>query len=186
MDPRASLRLHFRMSCSRPCAPVGLPALRRAGGHARHGNGGRHGRHGHRRAARGAFGAVLVLGAVLGLGGCAAEQTRPAAEPAPARARVALATLHVDNRTERPLTIIYRAAGRATPEVAVGRVDARAVAELAPVPAGEPLVLIARTSAGAELVLAPRSLAIGQHWTWRIPADAVFAPPPATEAGAER
>jgi hypothetical protein len=45
---------------------------------------------------------------------------------------------------------------------------------MAPVPAGEPLVLIARTADGAELALPPRTLAIDGSWTWLIERSARF------------
>ncbi|MGH7447550.1 MAG: hypothetical protein ACRELT_08315, partial [Longimicrobiales bacterium] len=96
-------------------------------------------------------------------------------DPDPERARAALATLHVDNRTRDRLAIAYRLAGH-TGEVGIGHVDAAAHAEMAPVPAGEPLILIARTPAGAELVLPPRTFVIDGTWTWLIPRDARFAP----------
>jgi hypothetical protein len=49
-----------------------------------------------------------------------------------------------------------------------------ASAALAPVPAGELIVLTARTDAGGELVLPPRTFAIDAEWTWEIPAGTPF------------
>jgi hypothetical protein len=103
----------------------------------------------------------------------AAERPSPR-DPDATRARAALATLVVDNRSLEPITVLYRHTGRAVTEVAVGQVPPRSVAQMAPVPAGEPLVLLARTGAGLELVLPPRSFTIDGVWTWVVPADARF------------
>jgi hypothetical protein len=48
---------------------------------------------------------------------------------------------------------------------------------MAPVPAGEPLILSARTASGAELTLPPRTFAIDGTWTWRIERTARFVQP---------
>jgi hypothetical protein len=109
------------------------------------------------------------------LGGCAAgQQVTPAGEPEPVRARAALATVVVINHTDSRVTVAYRVAGRAAPEVTVGRVPAASSAALAPVPAGELIVLTARTDAGGELVLPARTFAIDTEWTWEIPAGTPF------------
>jgi hypothetical protein len=92
----------------------------------------------------------------------------------PARARAALATLHIDNRSAERLTVLYRIASRGAAEVVVGQVPARSFLEVAPVPAGEPLVLVARTAAGAELTLDSRAFQIDAEWTWVIAVDAPF------------
>jgi hypothetical protein len=102
----------------------------------------------------------------------------PESEPDPQRARAALATLHVDNQSPHSLTVSYRIAGSGGGRVEIGRVDASSHAEMAPVPAGEPLILTARTSAGAELILAPRTFTIDGSWTWRIDRAARFIVPP--------
>jgi hypothetical protein len=108
---------------------------------------------------------------------CSAPPERPPPRtPEPLSARAALATLHVDNATPHRLSVLYRFAVRGDAEVEVGQVPPLARAELAPVPAGEPLVLIARTAAGAEFVLPARSFDIDGKWTWRIPARARFVP----------
>jgi hypothetical protein len=100
----------------------------------------------------------------------------PAQDPDPERARAALATLRVDNQTTERVAILYRHAGR-TGEVGVGHVDAGEAADMAPVPAGEPLILVARTAAGAELVLAPRTFVIDSAWTWKIESGSRFIQP---------
>jgi hypothetical protein len=121
---------------------------------------------------------ALAVALVL-LAGCAAAP--PAVqprEPEPARARAALASVFVENRTAERIAIAYRLTTRAGAEVVVGHADPGTTIELAPLPAGEPVILIARTQAGGELVLAARSFMLGTAWTWLVPADAQFQPPP--------
>lgn len=119
----------------------------------------------------------VVLTAAL-LAACAGGAVQPPdSEPDPDRARAALATIHVDNQTTARLDVLYRPAVRAGATVGIGRVDAAATAEMAPVPAGEPLILIARTAAGGELELSPRTFPIDGVWTWRIERSARFSRP---------
>jgi hypothetical protein len=121
---------------------------------------------------------LFCLAGIVLLGGCATPAPpAPPREPEPARARAALALVAVQNGTAERLAVAYRLTTRAAAEVVVGAVDPGATAELAPLPAGEPLVLIARTPAGAWMALPPRSFAIGDVWTWRIAAGATFQPP---------
>lgn len=118
---------------------------------------------------------LLILAALFCVAGCAQTQERTLQrEPEPARARAALAVVRVDNRTAERLLIAYRLTTRGSSEVGIGRVEPRDTAALAPVPAGEPIILIARTPAGLELVLPARSLEIDGNWTWLIPEDARF------------
>jgi hypothetical protein len=102
----------------------------------------------------------------------------PVPEPDPLRARAALATLRVDNGTAASITVLYRISSHSTHSVTVGRVSAGSVAVLAPVPAREPITLIARTDTGGELVLPARTFEIDAEWTWRIPPDTRFDRPP--------
>jgi hypothetical protein len=104
------------------------------------------------------------------------DRSVPAA-PQPLRARAALATLHVENATPHRLSVLYRLAVGGDAVVGVGQVPPASRVRLAPVPAGEPLVLIARTAAGAEFALPARSFDIDGEWTWRIPARTRFVPP---------
>jgi hypothetical protein len=121
---------------------------------------------------------VLLLAAALAAAGC----SRPVEVPSPpapgpaevARHRAALATLRVDNRTVHRLTIAYRPAAEHGAIIGVGIAEPGAVAPMAPVPAGEPIVLTARTSTGAILEMAPRTLEVDQEWTWIVPREAVF------------
>jgi hypothetical protein len=122
---------------------------------------------------------VALAAAALLLTGCASPP--PVAQPRdpePARARAALATVYVDNRTGERLTIAYRLAARTAPEVIVGTAPAQGVVELAPLPAGEPVVLTARTAGGREASLPPRSFVMDTEWTWLIAAGTRFVAPP--------
>lgn len=121
---------------------------------------------------------ISVCLCALGLAACAtASSAPPAAPPDAARARAALAAVTVDNRTDERLAILYRLTIRPATEITVGAVPPASVVDTAPVPAGEPLILLARTAQGRELALPPRSLAVGAAWTWTIPADARFRIP---------
>lgn len=116
---------------------------------------------------------LLVLLVACASAGAVADD-----DPQPTRSRAALATMSVDNRTMESLGIYYRLTAPPATEVRVGLVGAGALAEMAPVPAGEALILVARTPAGAELLLPPRTFELASHWVWRIPADARFVHPP--------
>jgi hypothetical protein len=121
---------------------------------------------------------LCALAGGLLLAACRATTvTPPAPEPEPARARAALATLHVDNATAVRLLVLYRFANRSAPDVGVGHVEPGTLTELAPVPAGEPLILIARTPSATELRLGPRTFEIDGSWTWQIPRGARFVRP---------
>lgn len=120
----------------------------------------------------------LILPTAALLAACAGGAVQPPdTDPDPERARAALATLYVDNQTATRLAIRYRPAVHGGATVGIGDVDAAATAEMAPVPAGEPLILIAETPAGAELELPPRTFAIDGVWTWRIERGARFIRP---------
>jgi hypothetical protein len=117
---------------------------------------------------------VIVTLVILLLTACGTRTDPPPAEPEPARARAALATVHIDNRSPHRVAIFYRIAARGDAEVGIGQVAAHGFATLAPVPAGEPLRLIARIPSGAELLLPARAFVINGEWTWVIPVDADF------------
>src|SRR5690606_27332068 len=88
--------------------------------------------------------------------------------------RTALAELEVDNRTPVRLSVAFRPLGPAEAEVVVGRVESPSVARMAPVLCVAPIVLSARADYASHFRLAPRSLPIGQTWTWVIPTDTDF------------
>lgn len=112
------------------------------------------------------FVAPALVAALVGSGGCGPRGGGADARLAPER-RVPLARVVVDNRTEWTLVIAFRYAMPPGGRVEVGRVSARAVAEMAPVPAREPIVLEARGE-GLERRLPPRVLEIDSVWTWVI------------------
>ena len=91
-----------------------------------------------------------------------------------ARHRAALSTLVVINHTAGPLTIAFRAATPPVQEVNLGTVQAGIRTAVAPIPAGEPIVLIARTSDGGEFALSAQSYPLDDVYTWEIPANTVF------------
>ncbi len=93
------------------------------------------------------------------------------------RHRAALATLTVQNATAHHLRIAFWPATGPGAQVVVGTVGPDSTGTLAPIPAGEPLILAALAEDSTRLVLAPRSFELGQRWTWRISTDAVFAAP---------
>lgn len=95
------------------------------------------------------------------------------------RHRAALATVTVDNMTTYRLTVAFRSAAPPVLEVIIGKVEPGVRSSLAPVPAGEPIVLIARQSDGSELVLAARSFPLDAEWTWQIPRNTTFVKPAA-------
>lgn len=113
---------------------------------------------------------------IAALAGCAVfSRTQPNAAPEEEmRHRAALSQLIVHNRTEVDLTIAFRTPAPPPQEVVIGTVRAGARGPVAPIPAGEPVVLVARTADGAELTLPARSYPLDAEWTWDIPATAVF------------
>jgi hypothetical protein len=119
----------------------------------------------------------LLLPILPWFAACSTMPESSVSDPQPARARAALATFTVENHYREQLTIFYRFASAPGAETGVGQVPAHTTAAMAPVPAGEPLILIARTPAGTQLVLPQRTFAIDDHWTWRIDADARFIRP---------
>ena len=97
--------------------------------------------------------------------------------PDGARHRAALATVIVENGTTEQLTVAFRSATPPVLEVVMGRVEAGARTKIAPVPAGEPIILIARRPDGSELILAARSFALDAEWIWEITRQTTFAKP---------
>lgn len=120
---------------------------------------------------------TIILACGL-LAGCAARAGTPGEPPAePARHRAALAVVSVLNATATPLTIAFRTASPPPQEIVIGRVEAGQRARMAPVPAGEPIVMLARRADGAEIALPARSFPLDAEWTWDIQPDATFTKP---------
>jgi hypothetical protein len=108
-----------------------------------------------------------LLAGLAGLAlACAQPPPPPAAELAPER-RVPLARLVVENRTAYPMTVSLRYALDPSGEIVVGRVDSGGVVEMAPVPAAEPVLLLARGN-GLRARSGPHTFQIDEVWTWRI------------------
>lgn len=119
---------------------------------------------------------IRVFVVCVFLGACASANT-PSVLDTPveaARHRAALAMISVSNETRTPLAIAFRTAVPPLQEVVIGRVEAGRVARLAPVPAGEPIVLIARRADGSSLELPPRLFSLDAEWTWEIADSARF------------
>lgn len=125
------------------------------------------------RALRGVVGLVMAI-TVAACGGSAPRTRSPAPPPESERSGAALARVFVTNETSHELTIAFRPATPPGGEVVVGRVEAGGEAALAPVPAGEPIILIARTPGQRELELRPRTFPVNADWVWYIAADAAF------------
>ena len=106
-----------------------------------------------------------------------APASLPEAPHDAATSRAALATLVVDNRTTRVLAIGYQYLESGGGTVVIGSVAGESVDTMPPVPAREPIRLLARDSSGAELRTAPISLELDTTFVWLIPGDAVFAHP---------
>jgi len=128
------------------------------------------------------FGKFVALAAVIAIAGCAVGRASTVGGEAGVR-RAALARIIVDNRTGEAIDVAFLTVADPGREVVVGGVAARSTALVAPVLAGEPIILVARTASGAELRLAARSFEDGAEWTWVIPEDAwsSAAPRPSTE-----
>jgi hypothetical protein len=94
-----------------------------------------------------------------------------------ARHRAALTQLTVFNHTDQKLTIAFRSATLPTQEVVLGAVDSGVRDRVAPIPAGEPIILFARKADGSQHALAARSYPVDADWTWEILATAVFRLP---------
>jgi hypothetical protein len=119
---------------------------------------------------------MTLLLAVTLAAACATARSAPTpgAPGAPSARRAALARLTVENQTGRRLTIAFRPTSPPENEIVVGDVAPGETSTMAPIPAGEPIVLSARSPEGETLQLAPRSFAVDEEWVWVIPRDARF------------
>lgn len=110
---------------------------------------------------------VVVAGSLLT--GCFGGGTRGGVDPG-SRSRAALAQLFVENRTGRTLDVAFRYSVGPGGPVTVGSVPPRTTREMAPIPAYEPITLVA-TGADFRLELAPRTFDIDEVWTWVVRTD---------------
>jgi hypothetical protein len=124
----------------------------------------------------------VVLLSALAISACTPSVSSAPIDPGreARRHRAALATIIVDNRTTLPLFIGFRPAIGPGAEIIIGNVGAHATATVAPIPAGEPIIMLARDPTGLQLELPSRSFAIDTTWTWLVPADAHFTSPAGT------
>jgi hypothetical protein len=108
---------------------------------------------------------------------CARPAELPPIDPVREGGRAALAVVTVESRVDFPVRVSMLLPALRQGELVFGTVPAGASYALPPVPAGEPIVLIARAPDGAELRLGPRSFAPDQSWLWLITPDDPFIQP---------
>lgn len=108
---------------------------------------------------------------------CAAHTPEPEAASEPGRHRAALASVTVVNETGLALEIAFRTANPPVQEIVIGRVSAGDRAPMAPVPAGEPIMFVARRQDGAEYQARIQSFPLDGAVVWNIPKNATFVIP---------
>lgn len=118
-------------------------------------------------------GIVTIIG-LFAATACAPRGQPPEPAPEAARHRAALASVSVDNQTSALLEIAFRTAVPPIQETVIGRVAPGSRAAMAPVPAGEPLILVARREDGAEYQAKVQSFPIDGTVEWSIPRNATF------------
>ena len=106
--------------------------------------------------------------------GCAARRPRVDVPAEAERHSAALASLTVENETSLLLEIAFRTAVAPIQEVVIGRTAPGSRAAMAPVPAGEPIILIARRDDGAEYLAKIQSFPLDGAVVWSIPKNATF------------
>jgi hypothetical protein len=122
--------------------------------------------------------ALAVWSLILCAGGCGARNVPPEAPAAEAgRHRAALASISVANETSLLLEIAFRTAVPPLQEIVIGRVAPGSKVALAPVPAGEPIIMIARRDDGAEYQSKIQSFPLDGTVVWSIPKNATFVMP---------
>lgn len=120
---------------------------------------------------------VRMAIALLLLTGCAAHTEPPLESGELSRHRAALASVTVVNETDLPLDIAFRTANPPVQEIVIGRVRPGQRAEMAPIPAGEPIIFVARRQDGAEFAARIQSFPLDGAVVWNIPRNAIFAVP---------
>lgn len=117
---------------------------------------------------------VVLAGAVA----CGPPPVPEAVQPGDVGDRgAALAGVVVENRTGRRLAIAFRPAAAVGAEVVIGRVEPGERARMAPLPAEEPIILLAVDARGDAFTLSPRTFDIDAEWLWVIEADSRFVRP---------
>lgn len=120
---------------------------------------------------------VLAAVLVLVCAACAARSEPPQGPDEMSRHRAALASVSVVNETDLELEIAFRTANPPVQQVVIGRVGAQQRAQMAPIPAGEPIIFVARRSDGAEFQSRIQSFPVDGAVVWSIPKNATFAVP---------
>lgn len=115
---------------------------------------------------------MLLL--ALCMTGCAARAPRNDAPAEAARHRAALASVTVVNETSLLLEIAFRSAVPPVQEIVIGRAAPGSRVAMAPVPAGEPILLVARRDDGAEYQARIQSFPLDGAVVWNIPRTATF------------
>ncbi len=119
--------------------------------------------------------AVLITASIsMACASAASVPPEPGTASEAARHRAALATMSVENETNLELQIAFRTAVPPIQETIIGRVGANARAAMAPVPAGEPLIMVARRPDGAEYQGKVQSFPLDGAVVWSIPKTATF------------
>jgi hypothetical protein len=93
------------------------------------------------------------------------------------RHRAALASVTVANETSLLLEIAFRTAVPPVQEIVIGRVAPGSKVAMAPVPGGEPIIMIARRDDGAEYQSKIQSFPLDGVVLWSIPKSATFVVP---------
>ena len=106
--------------------------------------------------------------------GCAARRPRLDVPAEAERHSAALASLTVENETSLMLEIAFRTAVAPIQQVVIGRTAPGSRVAMAPVPAGEPIILIARREDGAEYLAKIQSFPLDGAVVWSIPKNATF------------
>lgn len=115
-----------------------------------------------------------LLGMTVLLAACIGRSMPAPSSPGGESRGASLARVSVHNETGSALEIAYRLVSGSGKDVVVGSVAPGATERVAPVPAGEPIVLVARAEDGSSLVLPARSFEPAETWLWVIPRDAQF------------
>jgi hypothetical protein len=116
---------------------------------------------------------IMLVGLIVTMG-CAARGPRVDVPAEAERHSAALASITVDNETSLMLEIAFRTAVAPVQEVVIGRTAPGSRVAMAPVPAGEPIILIARRDDGAEYQARIQSFPLDGAVVWSIPKNATF------------